>query len=80
MTGTLKMGTNFGPGGLRVIVTRDPYTPVIVALRGETATFECAFQVGDVGGYELSDKQMDYLAAVEEQADRYYDQFRDIDA
>jgi hypothetical protein len=74
------MGTNFGPGGIKVIVTRCPHTPVIVSLRGATATFDCANQTGDVEGNELTRQQSDYLASIEGQAEDYYNTFRDVNA
>ena len=67
--------TKYGPNGLRVefdsseIFPEDPGqgTPVLVYLGRETASFCCALNEGEVGGYvRLSPEQIEFLASLEE--------------
>lgn len=68
-------------GALEIEFSHDPYTPVMVyCITGESATFDCAIQEGDIEGYELSQAEVNWLAKHEDAANEHYNVYRDFEA
>lgn len=73
----LRNGSNFGPGGMRVILdSKDSDTPAMVYLGSGSATYACAVGTGEVEGTELTDEQMSYLETNQIQAEEFVDRIR----
>ena len=71
--------TKTGPSGLQIVFDpKDHETPCMVYLKDKkaSATFECAFNEGEVEGYPLTQDQMNFLSLNKQFADEFYDEFR----
>lgn len=68
--------STYGPQGLHVVFDpKDCDTPCMVYLKGQSATFQCVLDTGEIEGEYLTKEQVHFLNGLARAADEFYDAY-----